>query len=304
MENEIDIIQKAAHGDSESWIYIHKKYKKPLLSFIKYHYSPLDDMEVEDIMQETWETIVKNEKLKSFDPQKSSLYRYLLYITKYEILHYYDRKNKKFRIHGQNHRLILINEADCCSDEGKNAEQSIEEQLSFLFYTRLVEQNIIGIDDMYTLLELLPEGGPPHQVLSFGFNRLISHWRKKPKKISDELSPEFLQALTTLFIGDFLKEIHQSFPGEPCDTFRDICIKDYFKPIEECMDKVVAEVLSERDSKNRYHINLKIKTGKTRLLDYYTSKPEKHISDWTDKVMNRLKKLWEEDKVQQTREEK
>ena len=32
-------------------------------------------------------------------------------------------------------------------------------------------------------------------------------------------------------------------------------------------------------------------------MDYYTGKPEKHISDWTDKVMKRLTKLWEEANV-------
>ena len=294
MENEIDIIEKAANGDKDAWVYIHKKYEKALLSFIKYHYSPHADMDAEDILQGTWENIIKKEKLKEFNPRRSSLYKYLLYITKYEILHYFDRKNKKFRIHGQDYRLVLINETDYYSNDHTNEDKSIEEQLSILFYNHLVEQNVIDTDDLYTLLEIFPRGGPPHQILAFGFNRLISHWRKQPKKISDELSREFLKNLTDIFINDFLTEIHRYMPEEPMEVLKDLCIKDYFRPLEECMDKIVGDVLSERDNKARYHIHLMKKTGTTLLLDYYTSKPEKHISDWSDKVMKRLKKLWQE----------
>ena len=299
MKNEIEIIKKAVDGDEGAWEQIHKKYEKALFSYIKFHYSSIDEMDAEDILQETWENIIKKEKLKSFDPQKSSLYRYLLNITKYEILHFYDRKNKKFRIHGEDYRLILINETDFYPKENDEQGLSVEERLSILFYSRFVEHNDIVTDDFYTLIELFPHGGPPHQILAFGFNRLLSHWRKKPKKISDELSREFLQNLTDLFIEDFIKEIHTQIPGKTDDSIKNLFIKDYFKPLMECMNIIVAEVLSERDNKTHYNLDLTKIAGKTLLMEYYTGKPEKHISDWTDKVMKRLTKLWEKAKVKQ-----
>ena len=294
MEKEIEIIKKAARGNKQAWEFIHKKYKKALLAFIQYHFTRIDQMEAEDILQETWENIIKKEKLKNYDPGKISFYRYLINITRFEIFHYFDRKYKKFRIKGEDHKLILINEADLREQNTGREESLSEERLSVLFYERLVEQNEIDADDVMTLIELYPRAGPPHQLLAFGFNRLISHWRKKPQKIAFELSNEFLKNLTDILIEDFVKEIHKEIPDKKADPIMDFHIKDCFKPLKDCMCEIVGQVLSQRDDKSRYQIDLMKITGETLLMEYYTGKPEKHISDWTDKVIKRLTKLWKE----------
>lgn len=254
-------------------------------------------MEAEDILQQAWENIIKQEKLKKYDPKKISFYGYLKNIVRYEILHYFDRLYKKFRIKGENHRLVIISETDFTDDDFSKKDNILEDRLSMVFYRRLIEHNQINIDDVLALIKIFPQCGPPHQLLSFGFNRLLSHWRKKPKLISEELSDEILYNLTDLFIQDFIKEIHKENPDTSIHSLYDFFIKEYFQPLKECLHKLVVDVLSDRDDKSRYQVDLKKITGETLLMDYYTGKPEKHISDWTDKVMKRLTKLWEEANV-------
>lgn len=296
-EKEIEIIHKAASGDKKAWEFIYKKYEKALLAYIQFHSAGIDRMEAEDILQETWENIIKKEKLKEYDPGKISFYWYLINNTRFEILHYFDRKYKSFRINGEDHKLIHVNETDFREDDQERDESFCEERLSVLFYTRFVENNEIDADDILRLMELFPHAGPPHQLLAFGFNRLISHWRKKPGKIAFELSDEFLKNLTDLLIEDFVKEMHMRHPDKNKDYLNDVSIKECFEPLKECMYEIVGNVLSERDNKVRYQIDLMKITGETLLMEYYTGKPEKHISDWTNKIIRRLTKLWKEGNV-------
>jgi DNA-directed RNA polymerase specialized sigma24 family protein len=298
---ENDIIKKAAQGDEGAWEYIYTKYRKALLSYIRYHFSHIDYMEAEDILHETLENIVKKEKLKTYDPARVSFYRFLIYMTRYEILHYFDRTYKKIQVKGKDHRIQLVRESDISEKKDTKDEFVFEEQLSVIFYKQLVEYDEVDIEELLKLLTLYTSAGPPHQLLAFGFNRLIAQWRKKPKKIVSELSHEFLKYLTDLLIQDFIKEIHSGIPGKKADVINDYNIKDCFSSLKRTMDEQVKTVLSAGDDKTRYHIDLMKITGKTCLEEYYTGKPEKHISDWTDKVMKRLTKLWEEATVDRSK---
>jgi hypothetical protein len=57
------------------------------------------------------------------------------------------------------------------------------------------------------------------------------------------------------------------------------------------MDKKLKEVLEDEVSKNTYINLIENKTGKTVLKNYYGKDPEHNISDWSDKVLKRIRRL-------------
>lgn len=120
------------------------------------------------------------------------------------------------------------------------------------------------------------EGGHPHQLVAFGFNKLLTGWG--PKEIVEKLSSKSLKTLADKLIMDYKEE--SKLPG--------YIVNYAFKPLKGKMDKKVEDVLEKRDSKNKYKKLLKKKVGGTKLKDYYGNNPEHNISDWSDKVGKRV----------------
>jgi hypothetical protein len=123
------------------------------------------------------------------------------------------------------------------------------------------------------------QGGPPHQLVIFGFNKLLSGWG--PKDIVRELSSLSLKDLSEKLILDYKEESY----------LPDYVIEDCFKPLKDKMGKRVEEVLEDRDSKDNYIKILKIRVGESILRSYYSKNPEHNISDWSNKVRKRVLRL-------------
>jgi len=163
----------------------------------------------------------------------------------------------------------------------QNIEETDEE-----FFDRIISSQIQilfsaeCLDKYMEFLEItFSQGGPPHQLITFGFNKLISNWG--PQDIVKELSLVLLQELTDKLISDYEEE--SELPA--------YIVKNCFKPLKDNMDKKVKEVLQDKVSRDTYIKMMENKVGKTVLNNYYGKDPEHNISDWSNKVMKRIRRL-------------
>jgi len=118
----------------------------------------------------------------------------------------------------------------------------------------------------------MAKGGCPHQLIAFGFNKLLCYG---PQRITNELSQERLGSLF-----EELKNKYSQKSSVPQGII-DIC----FRPLEKKLAKSFSQIRDPRDSfAIRFPCTSTQPTRETCLLCYYGSDPEANISDWCNKV--------------------
>ncbi len=261
-------------GDEKSFEKLYLRYKKSIRGYItgrcfwigqnvKDKKEKDVDSRIKDIEQDTWKEVAG--KVATYDPGKASFYTFVCYWANIMIKRYLSKTAKETPV----------------SDlKVQDSEETDEE-----FLGRLNSQiQVFSFDECLErysrFLEItFSQGGPPHQLITFGFNKLISNWG--PQEIVKELSSVPLQELIEKLISNYGEE--SELPA--------YIVKDCFKPLKDKMDKKVRETLEDEVSRNTYIRITEDKVGKTVLKNYYGKDPEHSISDWSDKVMKRIRRL-------------
>lgn len=245
-KEDLNLIKKAVKGNPKSFSQLYEKYHRAIRGFIASRCP--NDEDVNDLEQDIWIHI--NKKLDRYDPEKGAFYTFVKKSAHFKILDYYE--------------TLYINEEledNTPAVEGHNAEKEEREEVyrTFLSLT-------------------FSKGGPPHQLIAFGFNKLL---KKGPKKLVAKHTDVLLTKLSEVLI---LSYIEQSFIPENK-------VRECFQTLRIQMDKRVREVLEKHDSLEKYQKIMDKKVGNTCLKDYYGKNPEHNIADWSNKVKNRLLKL-------------
>lgn len=148
---------------------------------------------------------------------------------------------------------------------------------------------------------MMKHGGAPHQVIAAGFNHLIAEFSNEPTKIATELGPKLLGPLG-LDLGQMYHKEMQArgdfwvLPEEQ--------VSAYFKPLHAKLQRLVRDVLEDRDDLRRYKHLLDKMAAVTLLKDYFSHgeenakdacggkgegrTPPEQISDWALRVKNRV----------------
>lgn len=236
-------------GYPKAFSTLFKKYKKAIKKYIASHCFGSLKHDIDDIEQETWIRIW--EKKDEFDTNRS-FYSFVCYWAKIMI----KRTIKK-------NRSILVLDDDTLN-ENLMASDSFSCQ----------DNTSDKLDDLFRVTFTI--GGPPHQLIAFGFNKLLSQW--KPKTIVRHLSALSLKDLSGILIKDYtaascLSEDYVQY------LFRPLCL-NMFLP--------VYKVLEDEISRNTYKAILHKNVGKTLLNEYFSKNTIHNISDWTYKVQNRV----------------
>jgi hypothetical protein len=123
------------------------------------------------------------------------------------------------------------------------------------------------------LMITMAKGGYPHQLIAFGFNKLL---RYGPQRITKELSQERLGSLFEELKNEYSQE--SRLPQE--------IINKCFRPLGDKLAESFSRIRDPHDSSTTIQFPCKDDqpTGKTCLLCYYGSDPEANISDWCNKV--------------------
>ena len=280
---ETDLIKGILDGDEAAFKQLRQRYKNAIRGYIasrSFFWTRQSikgvekesdiDHEIQEIEQETWIEVWK--KISTYDSEKASLYRFIRIWADIMIKRNFYKKNRE----------VLISSLKGHLPE-EDSQESIEETLDRIFIKTSIVSPEEYLENCEKFLKLtMSYGGPPHQIIVFGFNKLIEGWG--PKDIVKELSPSGLRDLSQKLAFSYREE--SRLPGYTVDN----C----FKPLNEKMSKKVEEVLEDEVSRKTYINLLRLIVGRSILNQYYGKDPEHNISDWSDKVRKRVLRLIKE----------
>lgn len=256
-----DLIIEASKGNKEAYEKLCQQYKRTIKGHISSRCFYRDDA-IAAIEQDTWVAVW--EKISTYKPEKASFYTFVCFWADIMVRRYFS-KRKEIPI------SALI---------PQDSEVSAEEIMDNLFFETQVfpyEEFLAKCEQFLKLT--FSQGGPPHQLISFGFNKLLCGWG--PSEIVEKLSPVLLEKLTDHLIAGYKEE----------SSLADYIIKDCFNPLKEKMTEKVKDVLEDEISRDTYVKLLENKVADTALENYYGKDPEHNISDWSNKVSKRVARL-------------
>lgn len=273
---EANLTTNFTKGSQEAYEKLYLKYRHAIRGYISYRCLPWVhqkarstlkekevDQRIKEVEQETWSQIW--EKRADYDKDRASFYCFVRYWAEIMVKRQFYKKSRDIPFSSFENEENEIPAADTID--------------------KISIKDIIPLQDEYLdkcrqfLKITFSEGGPPHQLIVFGFSKLLRGWG--PQAVVKELSPEVLKNLTDRLCVNYQEE--SSLPG--------YIIKDCFKPLQDKMPKKVEEVLQDEASRKAYVKLLRIIVGESILKAYYGSDPEHNISDWSNKVAKKAARL-------------
>jgi hypothetical protein len=170
--------------------------------------------------------------------------------------------------HGMIHRAHLL-EPDSLHDASQGRGGSVNKS---------PEEAWLLSEEYDKLLQITFAGpSPPHQLLVFGFYKLLE-W--KPREIVEQCSDVPLKELTEMFVTKYMQMSKVSEDR----------IRSYFERLRRCMDNTMEEVINDTRTRAIYNALLHRVVGETTLRDYYThpDTPTADISHWWSAVARRV----------------
>jgi hypothetical protein len=116
---------------------------------------------------------------------------------------------------------------------------------------------------------------PPHQLIAFGFVKLL---KQRPGEIKANLSNTPLRELGQKLEDEYLKT--SQLPEDP--------VRSCFQPLCVTMDRRLDEAVKNKQARRIYAALLDRIVGETSLRDYYRGSPEENILRWCDAVEEAL----------------
>jgi len=248
---EQQVFKDFTRGSEKAFSTLHDQYQKAIKGYINVHcFGPLKQ-KVADIEQETWCKIW--EKRVQFDTVRS-FYCFVCYWANIMIKRQVDAGIDTIPLDkAEDNHALMAQEAEFYRDTDK-------------------------IESLFRITFTI--GGPPHQLITFGFNKLLSQWN--PRTIVSELSTLNLGQLLHILIKDYI-----SASLLPEDD-----VYSHFWPLTVRMNKLVKDVLEEDTSRILNKEILFKSVQDTKLKEYFGSDPVHNISDWTYKVRTRVSRYF------------
>ena len=275
---ERSLLEEAAKGGESAFNRLWEAYEKALQGFLRTRIfsktpfsSGAEQEEVHDITQDVFVEVRK--RISIYDPEKGRFYTFLRYWANIVMMRHFRSRGKRLE-----NVMLLYEFPELETDE---IAQSFVEKLPDFEPGSL---DILVELNMYrTLLEItFREGGYPHQLISFGFNRLLADWN--PRSIVDKLSPRRLKKLGSKLQSEYAAD----------SRLEEHEIRKCFGPLKSALGRKASEVLLDNATREtlfkrdeRYQEQ---KVDETRLEDYFTADPSANISDWTYKVKEKVRR--------------
>lgn len=252
-ENEESALLDAAfEGDNEAWGTLYNSFILPVRGFIAGRTGTLED--AEDLAQECFMRARKGLDDNLFDRQYR-FYTYLRGIANHLVQNHW-RHRSKMADH-------LLEHAD--------REQKIQ----------TYHQSSVEPFERLELLRLVFAcGAKPHQILMFGFVKLLE-WR--PREIVREHSDSSLGVLADELLASYYAPLERFLSKT---TFYDT----YCSPLLDVVELLVRETYVEHEY-STLSIDTDSIVGSISLRVFFGRDPAASISDWCDRVRTRTRKL-------------
>jgi RNA polymerase sigma factor (sigma-70 family) len=268
------LVRRFQEGDQAAFGEIVERYDRRLRGMIRT--LVFQDEEVDDVAQETWASV--GASLGVFDPQLgTSLVSWIYLAARRRSIDYVRKKYRMTRL-----REKLEGEAAAAGPVFYEAQGAAHPMISERLCREFLRATFQG-------------PSPPHQLLAFGFVKLLE-W--KPRHVAEQLSGVPFRQLTAQ-----LRDAYQKVSAVP-GALVGACLA----PLADAMDARVEEVLGPLNEGNRTWTTYRHTkpallariVGDATFADFYTGAPEQNIVQWWDAVFRRVRKelllstTWEE----------
>jgi hypothetical protein len=193
---ELLLVMRAQQGDDEAFKQLWERHSKIVFGFLRVR---VGDEIARDILSTLWlflrdgsKTNPNQKGLDRFDPFRARFATFVKYYADHYRKQYYARGGKE----------ILPGEIEDPDGKGENFSSWVANTLD---PSQSVEERLLRAEAARRLLRALGNStSPPHQVVIFGFNRLLE-W--KPREIVGELSSDLLRWLETRLERDLAQDM-------------------------------------------------------------------------------------------------
>lgn len=260
-----DLIGRLHQRDPAALDEMYRRYQRVLRGYLRGRCTSLSD--AEDLLQTTWILILEN--LDRFDPSKGNFAAFAKYWASITCKRHYDPRNVWL------HATVLFSQLTREPDsESFDQREDLAERASKLRGSEQVElrkslANIIRI--------VFEESNPPHQVLAFGFCRLLG-WT--PKRFVDELYFQTLREVAERLFADLRQELPEG----------NVPLSGLQARFMNRLDGTLLEEVLDPATRNRYPALHLQELARTRISEYCTEPDTsvRNVSHWVYSVTRRL----------------
>jgi RNA polymerase sigma factor (sigma-70 family) len=245
---------------------LHARFERAVLGYIRARVE--NDSHAQELAQETWLAVWDN--LPAYNPVRSSFHTFATYWAAIMVRRYGSQQStlRRHEVPATFGRLSL-EEADDASPVEVLDVLAAEQQAALPPETYA---------ELYTelLRATLLIGGPPHQVLAFGFCKLVG-W--PPRRIVVEFRDARLQQMENHFEEAYVRE----------SLLPEADVESCFGPLRAAMDKRFDDAVSDPKTLATYPHLRGARIAETLLRAYFTGEPSADITQWWYAVQRRVR---------------
>jgi DNA-directed RNA polymerase specialized sigma24 family protein len=266
--DDMALIEKARQGSAPAFETLFSRHRAAVDAYIGSRVRRRED--VEDISQDTWTEVLK--KLSQYDSQRANFAAFAKNHAHWKMVAYYEELGERGRV-------------EILAQDLLRNELPFEEESGATDILRRVKDSSPSPEERSEKAELFDRflkvafssSIAPHQLISFGFARLLE-WR--PREIVAELSEQFLRNLEARLEDDYSRIL----------LGQKTYLRERLSPLREKMDCEVDDVIEDPNTRAVYAHLLNHLVGQTKLSDYYTihGNPEQNIDEWCWSVKRRV----------------
>ena len=269
-DSENALTRTASEHSREAFDKLYQIYHREILGYLRARSRSAD---VNDLSQEIWTQLWT--KISDYDPARGNFAAFAKYWAGIMLLRYYDQRQQRFPV------TELFSELGPEHDSfGRDelAEQVVARARNTL--TTDVQASL-ELSEAYRnlLFRTFSSGAPPHQLIAFGFCKLL------------ESTPrQFVTDASNIQLFDLMLLFQRSYQAEAPGMSSQIQLA--LEPLQLALQQPLSQVILEPATRLVHAALLDRITGNTSPHDYYTdvNNPEPDVSHWIYAVRRRIRK--------------
>ena len=269
-ESEAALTNMARARSEDAFDKLYQIYQREIRGYLRAR-CPSGD--VNDLFQNTWSQLWR--KISDYDSAKGNFVAFAKYWAGIMLLRYYDQRQECSQL------TELFSELSP-ETEGFGRDELAEQVVAGVRNTLATDvQASLELSEAYRnlLFQTFGSGAPPHQLIAFGFCRLLDY---TPRQFVGDESHIALFDLGSIFQREYQAEA----PNLSSE------IAKALEPMHRALLQPLSEIIMEPATRLAHAALLDRITGSTTPHDYYTDveNPEPDVSHWIYAVRRRVAK--------------
>jgi DNA-directed RNA polymerase specialized sigma24 family protein len=263
-QSELSLVEQARRGVKAAFEQLYALHHREVTGYLRARCTRHD---ADDIAQQLWMTVL--DKIDQFDPQRANFAGFLKYRASIAALRWFHERNNVLG------RAMLFSEMESRYGESPKEPEIVEAAIAAQRNIETPEQRIETTERYSELLRAtFATPSPPHQLISFGYCKLLE-WR--PQELVKESSNISLGEMEIEFEKKYIEHI----PAES-----DL-VRGALSRLRKSLDRCFSDVVSDPATVAMYPQLSSKRVGDTTLAQYYRDDPEQNVAHWVYAVRRR-----------------